>query len=545
MVIFVSISMLWFFTNAGNQSGRGGLLNYGSKQHPVTKKEYRDALTETRLLYFLNFKKWPEQDDRLSQKFDVEQQTYARLLRLSEVKEANIHVSNQAAGELARTIFGPNYEKEIDQFVAREMVPHGVTADDLGRFLRNDVALQQLGGFAGLSARLVTPREAEASYRREHQEVAADAVFFSPSNYFSKVNMAATAINPWYTNNMADFRIPERVRVTYADFSRSNFLAEAGTEMAKITNLNARLEEIYVKQGTNAFKDTNGLALSKPAALEKIKQEGLNESAARLAFKKANDFASLLSDMKTRRASDLVTEATKLNYKIAVTAPFDMVDGPTNLNVSGTFTRAAFSLTTNDPVSLQVLSGEQGFYVIALKENLPSENPPFESVRARVNEKYRLEQATSLARSAGTNFHAKVLAGLATGRSFTFTSLAETQKIVNLPRFSISTESLPDLEENINFNRIKQVAFQLEPGKASNYIPTSDGGFVLYIRSPRPLLDEAKLRAELPQFMGSMRYYRQNEIYSKWFGRELEKAGPPFNRPPGKRGVGSGPDDSN
>ena len=116
--------------------------------------------------------------------------------------------------------------------------------------------------------------------------------------------------------------------------------------------------------------------------------------------------------------------------------------------------------------------------------------------------------------------------------------------MISLPRFSISTESLPDVEDKINLRQLKQVAFVLEPRRVSNYTPSDEGGFVLYLRERLPV-DETKLRAELPQFMASMRHYRQNETYGKWFGHQIDLAGPPFNRPPGKRGVNSGSDEAN
>ncbi len=543
VVVLVSISMLWFFTDQP-QGGGGGTPNFGSiKGRPNTLKEYQEAFTETRLLYFLNFQKWPDKDTKLAQNFDVEQQAYYRLLRLSQAKEANIQVSDQTVAEMVRRILGPD-PKAFDTFVNQQLKEGRITANDFERFLRHDAAIQQLGTLGGLSGRFITPREAEAIYRREHQEIEADVVFFNPSNYLAGVNMSLTNINPWYTNRMSTFRIPERVRVSYVEFSRSNFLAEAGKDIAKDTNYLKRVEDFYFKaineKGTNTFTDTNGVVLAKAVAIERIKDDDLNQRAATLAYRKANAFASVLADKKPHRAEDLTKEAAVQGLKVQVSSPFEQFDGPTDLKVSPGFTRAAFALTKEEPVSFQVLGGDAGFYIIAHHETVPSENPPLESIRAKVNEQYRLEKARTLAEQAGTNFHAKVnRALLAKEKSFAFIALEEKLKSTPMLRFSQSTETLPDLEDHVDLRQFKSVAFQLEPGRVSNFVPTRpDGGFVLYVRSPRPPFNEAKLRTELPAFMGSMRHYRQNEIYSKWFSREVELAGPPFSIPPGKRGPG-------
>ena len=540
VVVLVSISMVWFFTDRSDRGGGRGPVSIASiKGRQVSLREYKEARTEIRLLYFLNYRNWPEEDKKLAQNFDVEQQTLYRLLRLSQAKEANIHTSDESVGEMVRRILGTTDPKAIDTFTKEQLAKGGVTANDFERFLRNDAAIQQLGTLGGLSGRFITPREAEGIYRREHQEIAADVVLFNPSNYLAGVNMSATNINSWYTNHMANFRIPERVRVTYVEFTRSNFLADATKDTAKDTNYTKRVEDFYFKsitdKGTNAFKDTNGVVLAKPAAIDRIKEDDLNQRAITMAYRKANDFASVLADKKPHRAEDLTKEAAVQNLKVNVSSAFDQMDGPADLKVSPGFTRAAFALTKDEPVSFQVLGGDEGFYVIALKETVPSENPPFESVRTKVNEAYRLEQAGDLARKAGTNFFAKVNDGLAKGQSFTFVALNEKLKATPL-RFSQSTETLPDLDDHVNLRQLKSMAAQMEPGRVSNYVPTPpNGGYVLYVRSRLPI-DEAKLRLELPTFMGSMRHYRQSEIYSKWFGREVELAGPPFNTPPGKKG---------
>jgi len=50
----------------------------------------------------------------------------------------------------------------------------------------------------------------------------------------------------------------------------------------------------------------------------------------------------------------------------------------------------------------------------------------------------------------------------------------------------------------------------LEPGRTSNFVPSADGGIILYLRSRLPF-DEAKVKEELPEFLGKLRQYRQSE----------------------------------
>jgi hypothetical protein len=46
-------------------------------------------------------------------------------------------------------------------------------------------------------------------------------------------------------------------------------------------------------------------------------------------------------------------------------------------------------------------------------------------------------------------------------------------------------------------------------------VPTSDGGFVLQVKSKLPV-DQTKLAANLPSFTESLRRTRENEAFNQW-----------------------------
>ena len=67
-----------------------------------------------------------------------------------------------------------------------------------------------------MSGALVTPQEAAAVYQREHQELASQIVFFSAENYLSVGHgHARGARRQFYTNYLAEYRLPDRVQVSY------------------------------------------------------------------------------------------------------------------------------------------------------------------------------------------------------------------------------------------------------------------------------------------------------------------------------------------
>ena len=82
--------------------------------------------------------------------------------------------------------------------------------------------MEQLEQAVGQTGAFVTPQEAAAAYQRDHQEVSAQTVFFSASNYLSSVVATSAAVGQFYTNYLAVYRLPNRVQVSYVEFEVSN-----------------------------------------------------------------------------------------------------------------------------------------------------------------------------------------------------------------------------------------------------------------------------------------------------------------------------------
>jgi len=493
----------------------------------MTPQMIAASAREVRLLYFLNFHKWPEDDTERAQQldFDVEREAWLRLFRVGKTEEAGIRISDQTVAEVARRLLG---DYPIDKFAHEILQPHGLTVDDFERFVRNDAAIQQLSAVVGAAGRLITPAEAEALFRREHEEVAGDIAFFHLSNYLSKVVITNGALTSFYTQQMARYRVPDKVRVSYIEFSKSNFIADAETQFGKMTNLTAALRDLYIKAGPDKFKDTNGTVLSETNALEKIREDQRDKLAMMLANRKANEFANKLYDQQQASGPvgldtfEKLAASNSLQAKLSM--PFDREDSPTNLDVSPKFVQTAFTLDlTNNAVSFTPLEGENGFYIIALKEKIPGRFETYEEVASKVIDDYKHYNAFTLAYSDATNFISRATNSLAQGKTFEEVAQQSNIKVETLPPISKSTESLTNLDERLDVRRLKSIVFSLEPGKVSSYIPNPpDGGFVVYVRAKLPF-DEAKLRDELPKFTAEMRYHKQNEIFNVWFQNQVNK----------------------
>ena len=101
-----------------------------------------------------------------------------------------------------------------------------------------------------------------------------------------------------------------------------------------------------------------------------------------------------------------------------------------------------------------------------------------------------------------------------------------------LPAFSLSTRNLAEVEGHISLQQFKQVAFGIPVGTTSPFVPTMEGGLVVYVQSALPL-DEKVVAEKLPEFTKLVQQARQSEAFQMWFSQAAQAAltDTPVNRP--------------
>jgi len=523
IITLTIISFVVFFSPYSKLGpGSGGPANYGSINGvKLTPEEFDRARREVFLRYFFMTGQFPTEQTKNSG-FDPLRETYYRLLIIHKQDDLDIHISDDLVAQTARRMLLPLQKSNINSptvFIEQVLRPNGFTANDFERFVRHELGIQEMVNALGLSGKLVTAQEVQGLYEREHEEVATEGVFFQASNYLASVTAAPEAVSFFYSNNIANYRIPERMQVSYVKFVLTNFLAEANAEMAKMTNIEERLELVYQRRGTNYYSETK----SPQEAKEKIREEMRRELTMMVARNKATAFATELFDLTNARPESLALLAKEKGLTAEVTAPFDHEEGPQDLRVNPDFAKKAFMLSpTNEPFA-GPLPGEDAVYVIAFDKKIPSEIPPFEQIRDRVTADFKHDQARFLARQAGENAYTAITNGLAQGKSFSNVCAEIKAPVTVLPPFSISTRTLPEAEPYIALNQLKQIAFSTAPGKVSTFSPTPDGGSLLFVKAKIPV-DPAKLKADLPEFVNYVRQTRQTEAFNEWFRRQAERA---------------------
>ncbi len=540
-------SFVYFMGSGPNRMGAGGGGSQGVDTNTIggsiygvkVTQDMYDAMSHDEDLFSLfNYGNWPWKNPNLTPDM-LKQQIYIRMMLVEKAKQLGIHVNDQQAAQAAamylrspgllRALGARGSSVPFDAFVQQILTPAGLTDTDFDRFVRDDLAVQQLQSVYGIAGQLITPQEAAIEYVRQFQQLSVQAVFFSASNFLAQTVVTPTDVGIYYTNFMAEYRLPVRAQVSYVLFSISNYLGQAEQELEK-TNFDAQVNYVFSQIGLQGVPG----AKTADEAKTTIRNTLIRRQALSDAGVQANNFAQAVynvANSSNTPAEDLAIVARQNHLTVETPAPFAEDYGPQDFAASPIFTRAAFELTSDSPISEPVAAPE-GVYLIALESFLPSEIPPLDDIRAQVTRDLQLREAIMLAQRAGTNFARNVSLQMAAGKSFTAASMAAGYYPQTMPPFALSTQELPELGDRATLNQFKQAAFTTPIGMPSDFMPTAspdemtlspeEGGFVLFVESRLPV-DQSEMAKELPEFTAQLREQRQNQMFSEWLMREASR----------------------
>ncbi len=525
IITAVIISFVIYFTpNQGPGGSSPGNQQFGTIDgQSVDDQQVRSALTQAKLSGFLRYGEAFQSGRAEQMGFNLKQETMQRLFLGIRLQKAGIQVSDDAVATWIR-----EYLKDpktgvvnFDAFLKNALQPSGFSESEFFEFVRYEVGMQELERLVGITGELVTPQEAEAAFRRDNETLTVSLVAFSSSNYLASVAINDAKLGEFFTNRLANYRIPERVVLSYVRFPASTFAAAAEAEIAARPNFTNELEQVYTQRGPDAFRDPSGAPMSKDAALAKIREVTVQQRSIQLAAQQANEFANELYQTEPATPANLATLAAKKGLSVEQTPPFsdnERAQGLDDINPNA-IAQALSKVNASQPF-LTPLSGQQGVVVSAVTGRTPSSVPSLDAVRSQVENDYKTSASTDAARAAGRAFQAA-----AGGNSFADAAKAASLTPVEFS-FSPSSPSIPGLDGRINPSQVKTAAGRLSPGAVGEFIPTFDGGFVITLRE-RKAPAEDLVKSGVASFLGELRQQRERQAFNTWFLTEYQKSGAP------------------
>lgn len=524
--------VIYLFPNQrfGGGGGSRATANLGTiNGEPIVQTDFADAQREGRLFYFLRVGGWPDTEEKMRQ---VENYAYQRLLLVSQLNQMHIEVTPAAAARVTKAMLRipedqPFPKEEFEKFIANEvMAKGGLMLEDFDRYVRHEAGQQLMMSLFGMSGKLITDKEAEFFYRREHEPASVEVASFPVSNYVAQASVTPQEIQDYYTKRQADYRLPERLQLNYVKLEATNYFAAADKDIGGITNLEEKVEQSYLQAGPEAFTNETGKPLPADEAKAKIKHNLRQGMALREARKAANDFLTHLAEGHDKdhpiAAADVEKQAKTDGLEAKTTQPFDQRNPPVELDVPTKALRMVFALQPGAPDDqFTTLVGEDAVYVVGLDKRIPSEIRPLDVVRDKVIEDLKESKAVEMVKAAGERLDTALRAGMDGGESFDSLCAAQNVKPLVLPPFSMATETLPEMPDRAEFEHIQSAVYNLPTGKTSRFLESMDGGFIVYVKSRAPVAPET-MKLELPAFLARLRDQRQQAAYSEWFGKQFQ-----------------------
>lgn len=497
---------------------RGNAAMFGTVDgHDITRDELVERIRQLALQENLS-------DRRRAMSEEQRNETAAQTAFIDfKMQAMGIIADDEVLASVVRDAFrDPNTGQSTYPALLERIKNGGGRESDYLAILRRQIEQSTLVNILSIPDSLVTPREAEAEYRRKNEEAVASAVFFVSTNFMSSVTVKPEGLGQFYTNRAQNYRIAEKFVVSYLKFPATNHLATAEADVASMADLTNRLEQAYAARGTNAFLDDQGVPLPKEAAMLRMRSEAVKSNAAAHAAQVANEAYNELAQLSPIKPENLDVIASKRGLRVELTQPFARGERPLGLEGLPDLSTVLQGLTADAPFS-EPMTSVDGAFIIAIKARIPATIPPLASIEPRVADDYRRFLALEAARSAGQAFRNSLTNAMAAGKTFAGFAAEQKQQVIDLPAFSQSMTMVPGLPPYADLGSLKDTAFALEPGGVSGFTMARDGGYVLFLKERKPVSDET-LKAGLPGYMAEARANRSSSPFAQWFSSEWEKS---------------------
>lgn len=526
IITAVIISFVAFFSPNQGMGGRGGGSSVVGTIDgaPVSGNDIQEQLMLANLSGYLRFGENYRTSQGQRMGFNLKQALAQRLLIETRRQAMGLEVSDEAVAQWIREYLKDPKTGSLNYpgFLQNTLIPAGFTESQFLNFVRQEVALQEIERLVGVTGQLVTPQEAETEFRRVNETFKITLATFAASNFLASVVADDAAVGTFFTNRLAEYRIPDRAVLSFVRFELTNHLADAAALMAGRADVTNQMEQMYQQRGADAFRDEANNPLSKEAAMEKIRDGFMRQIANQFAGSNAVAFANELGQMEPMSADNLATLATRKGLLVQKTPPFAGGARPMGLEDIRDLNSGMSRVSPSQPFT-PPMEGARGVVVAAVTERIPSSVPALDSIRSRVQSDFKEVQAASAARAAGQQFHSAATNALASGKTLADVAASQPVSLSELS-FTLSSPAIPGLDEGINPAQVKSVAATLQVGGASPFVPTAEGGFMVFVRERSPV-DEALTKAALASFLAEQRQAREEDAFRVWFAEQMKKSG--------------------
>ncbi len=364
--------------------------------------------------------------------------------------------------------------RKYGKLVETELGPHGFTEEQIEKVMRASLNLERVKAVVTAPIAVSDSEVNEAC--RMFQKLDVQQVKFPLLDVEMSVQVTDEEARGAYERNMNSLVAPETRTVEYVEFALP--AAQAALQGKEKIEAQQKLAD-----AASAFAEKASANFEQAA------------QAANLPIKKTPDFDQ----------SGFTKDAGTTPDAAQVAA-----------DIKG-FARAAFMLGTENPVSDVVQAGDK-FVVLKLAGSMPQRTLTFDEAKDQLVARLRAIKAQRLVQDNAAAALSRIRELMKAGKSF-----ADAAGELGLKVETISGLDPAGDQLGAGHAELAQATLFMNPGQVSNFIPTSDGGFAVFLAARAPLSAEdlAKHRQEIePDILAS----KQQILFITWLSSAREAA---------------------
>ena len=330
---------------------------------------------------------------------------------------------------------------KYDEFVEKWLNPNGFSEAELEELASDQIRLNRIRQLVSFGV-TVPEAESKANYEQFYGKNIASVVRVHAADFAKDIKISDDDIKKYFEAHKAEFKTEEQRKV--------DFVKLGLTEEQKKLSGKERID-----------------------ALQKLAD-------------RATDFTQAL----LQKGADFKQVAAKFQVSVQTTGDFTEAKPDPQLNAESNLASTAFQLTQQEPNSDPV-QAQDGFYILHLAGANPPRPLTLEEAKPKIVDAIKAQRSREMVMNKGSKAAQDLKASVKSGAPFSAALTPMNLKAEKVEPFMLIDEieakpSDQKKNEPADNAAIKNVAAQLEPGDVSDFIPTADGGLIVYLQKRDP-----------------------------------------------------------
>jgi peptidyl-prolyl cis-trans isomerase D len=356
---------------------------------------------------------------------------------------------------------------KYEAFVSNVLPSNGFTEEQIEQLARDDLSLKRIKQLVATGVTLPAA-EARSDYDKLYGENVVSVIRLPMADFANDVNVSDDDVQKYYESHKAQLNTEEKRKVDLVRFT-----------------LNDDQKKLTVRERVEVLQ-------------------------------KLQDRAADFSDALGKKGADFKQVAANFQLPVEETGEFTASSPDAKLKGNAKLSAAAFQLTSGQPDS-DIIEEDNGYYVLHLVGITKARPLTLEEAKPKIIDTLKSARERQLVRAKGAKAVHDLREDLKSRKAFSVALEQANVKAEKLEPFTIAdnAEAKKAGKETPDMMEIRGVTAQLEPGEVSDFLPSEDGGLIVYLEKREPP-DQTKYAHKKAEFDARYLHNRREIVFSEW-----------------------------